>query len=66
MIRLIAPIEWPPNAKRKPDPPDLRMVHCVLGSYTECPAIIPEACICGKLPYHVYLAKLRAKDGFAV
>lgn len=44
-------------------PADTRMVQCVLRDYTSCPAKTPEACICFRYPYELYLKKLKKKYG---
>jgi hypothetical protein len=39
--------------------------RCVLDDYSECPAKIPEACICHKMPKHMFLEQWKKKYGQA-
>ena len=62
-VPLPTPLHYDvPGAKAKMEP-DTRMVKCVLRSYTECPAVIPAACICSGMPRENYEAAYRRKYG---
>jgi hypothetical protein len=40
-----------------------KAIRCVLDGYVECAARVPEACICAKMPKHVYLECLMRLNG---
>jgi hypothetical protein len=45
---------------------DMRMVRCAIDGYVECPAKVPEACICGKMlaaEYRDAMVKKHGKGG---
>jgi hypothetical protein len=60
---LPAPIDWPPGRKEAKRP-DTRMVRCVLGvSYTSCPSVVIDGCICATYPREVYEQRYKERYG---
>ena len=53
-------IDWPSSDKPERD---VRMVHCVINGYTDCPARVPSACICNQMPRQTYEDAYKIKYG---